>query len=169
MAQVLLPAGAPDAHQFVITQYGDITTKGGELMGPHLQRPGQVHDFPGVPFAHDGDLGNNQWYSPYNSQQTETWNWMNRTIQGDLDNIAGRGIQIFESYDRGNNCKNGGGGKLIAFGVFGIANSTNPPPGGFPGNIIPVGQLDNSFCACGVLGVSFTSAVVMLMALFFVM
>eukprot|EP00009_Paramoeba_aestuarina_P007344 CAMPEP_0201518520 /NCGR_PEP_ID=MMETSP0161_2-20130828/9347_1 /ASSEMBLY_ACC=CAM_ASM_000251 /TAXON_ID=180227 /ORGANISM="Neoparamoeba aestuarina, Strain SoJaBio B1-5/56/2" /LENGTH=397 /DNA_ID=CAMNT_0047916317 /DNA_START=136 /DNA_END=1329 /DNA_ORIENTATION=+ len=168
------PAKTPNAHQFYITQYGDITTKTGHMMGPIWSDDslGQIHKLPGLSGGNYGDLGNNQHYSEYDDGDEDvfTWVWLDVTIDGTMSDIVGRGVQVFESYDRGDRCPpTGGGGRLFGFGVFGIASPHNPPPQGLPPHVQQVGKLDVSFCPAGFLGVGLTTFFGLLMALLLVL
>ena len=173
IGKAYLPAGHPDAHQFLITQYGDITVKTGELMGGiWSDDEGQSHMLPGQLGGYPGDLGNNQYFSEYDDADSSpyTWVWLNLSISGRLSDVAGRGVQVYESYDRGAECQpTGGGGRLFGFGVWGVADPDNSPPRSFPADIEAVGAVDLRFCAGGFLGVGLTSVVGLLVALFLVL
>ena len=168
IGKVTMPAVAPNAHQFAITQYGDISTRSGDLMGYIWENGEDVQGLPGQLQSRRGNLGNNQFYVEYDDDDEFTDVWIEVTVVGRLSDFAGRGIQVHESYDRGDRCRNGGGGRIFAFGVFGIGNPSNAPPS-LPPNLENVGALDRSFCAGGFLGVGLTSLVGLLVALFLAM
>ena len=167
--KVSMPVQEPNGHQFVITQYGDITTRNGALMGDHWQDPGQRHALPNTLNAHNGDLGNNQYYVEYGVDDEFTDVWIDVVIKGRVSEIAGRAVQVYESWDRGEECPpNGGGGRLMAFGVFGIGNPDNEMPS-LPPRLENVGPLDRSFCAGGFVGAGVVTLVGVLLGLFLVM